>query len=182
MTTTVLAQTLLDSDVAVADWTLDPGRTEVRIKHKTFWGLGTVTGVFSEVSGSGTVSADHGITGTITVGAASVDTKNAKRDTHLRSSDFFDVQAHPNFVVSVRSATLSADGQQLKLAAELTIKGVSQPLTLTADVTELNESTLAVHVTGIVDRQRFGITGNQLGMIKDESVLDIDAVFDRVSV
>jgi hypothetical protein len=46
------------------------------------WGLAPVKGVFREVSGNGTVSPDGEVSGTVTVTAASIDTKNTRRDTH----------------------------------------------------------------------------------------------------
>jgi polyisoprenoid-binding protein YceI len=169
--------TLLQSDVAVGTWTLDPARATVRITHKTLWGLMTVKGTFSDVHGGGEIAPDRSVTGTITVGAASVDTKNTKRDTHLRSAEFFDVDAHPSFVVTVHS--VSAAGEHLQLAGELVVKDIREPITLTAEITDLGSDTIAVHVTGAVDRQRYGLSFNQLGMIKGLTGLDIDAVFTR---
>ena len=179
MTTPALTQTLLTSDVAVGRWTLDPSRTEVRIKHATFWGLMKVKGVFTGVTGSGEITPEHGVTGTITVDAASIDTGNVKRDTHLRSADFFEVAAHPAFVLTVQSAAVVGD--HLEVIGELEIKGVREPITLAAQVTGLDAGTLAVHITGSLDRHRFGVTGNQLGMITGPTALDIEAVFTRAS-
>ncbi|WP_375502244.1 YceI family protein [uncultured Jatrophihabitans sp.] len=179
MTSLPTSPTLLTSDAAVGRWTLDPARTQVRITHKTFWGLGSVKGVFTEVSGHGEISAEHGVTGAITVAAASIDTNNAKRDKHLRSADFFDAETHPTFVITVHSA--AQVGEHLELSSELTARGVREPITLTAEVSNLDTDTLSAHVTGSVDRNRFGISGNQLGMIKDISVLDVDAVFTRAT-
>ncbi|GGJ92531.1 hypothetical protein GCM10011583_25000 [Streptomyces camponoticapitis] len=48
-----------------------------------------------------------------------------------------------------------------------------------AEITELRGSTLAVHVTGSVDRHRFGVSGNQLGMITGLAAIDVDAGFSR---
>lgn len=59
------------------------------------------------------------------------------------------------------------------------VKSVREPVTLSAQITELTPSTLAVHITGSVDRHRFGVSGNQMGMITGPATLDIDAVFAR---
>lgn len=179
MTTPALSQTLLSSDAAVGRWTLDPTRTRVGVRNGTFWGLVKVKGTFTGVTGSGEIDADHQVTGTITVDAASIDTGNAKRDTHLRSADFFDAEAHPTFVLTVHSVT--AAGDHLDVSGELAIKNVSAPVTLSADVTGPDADTLAVHITGSIDRHRFGVTGNQLGMITGRTDLDVDAVFTRAS-
>src|SRR6202035_6197695 len=53
------------------------------------WGLAPVKGAFREVTGSGTVTPAGEVSGRIEIGAASIDTGNAKRDKHLRSDDFF---------------------------------------------------------------------------------------------
>ena len=175
--TRALTQSLLQSDAGVGSWSVDPARTTVRITHKTMWGLMTVKGVFTDVSGGGEITPEHSISGVISVGAESVDTKNAKRDKHLRGAEFFDVGNHPHFVVNIHSASMS--GENLELAGELVIKGVREPLTLAAEITNLDASTLAVHITGTVDRLRFGLSFNQMGMIKGLTGLDIDAVFTR---
>src|SRR6266566_1627990 len=67
-------------------WVLDASRSEVRLKSTSVWGLVPVRGIFRQVTGNGTVSAAGDVTGTITVAARSVDTKNNRRDEHLRST------------------------------------------------------------------------------------------------
>lgn len=166
---------LLSSDASVGHWTLDPHKTTVRISHKTMWGLMTVKGAFTDVSGDGEITPDHAIIGTITVGASSIDTKNAKRDKHLRSSEFFHVDDYPYIVVTVKGAAL--DGEHLALDAELTVRDVHEPTKLTAEVTDLQTTTMAVHVSGDIDRHRFGMSFNQMGMIKAVTHLDVAAVF-----
>ena len=90
------ASVMLKDGVLTGEWVLDPGKSSIRLNTRSMWGLAPVKGVFREVSGSGTVSPDGQVSGTITVAAASIDTKNARRDTHLRSADFFDVANHPD--------------------------------------------------------------------------------------
>ena len=74
------------------------------------WGLAPVNGVFSEVSGNGTVSADGEVSGTVRVAAASIDTRNAGRDAHLRSADFFDSGNHPDITFPVDGIRPSGQG------------------------------------------------------------------------
>ena len=89
MTAPVVRALLTDRTLA-GEWALDPRTSSVRLKSRAMWGLVPVNGVFREVSGNGTVSPDGRVSGTVTVAAASIDTKNTRRDTHLRSADFFD--------------------------------------------------------------------------------------------
>jgi polyisoprenoid-binding protein YceI len=81
---------LLTAGALAGEWVLDPRESNIRLKRRSMWGLAPVSGVFREVSGNGTVSPDGEVNGTVTVTAASIDTGNTRRDTHLRSADFFD--------------------------------------------------------------------------------------------
>ena len=58
-------------------------RSEVRLKNRSVWGLLPVKGIFRQVTGNGTVAAAGDVTGTITVAARSVHTKNKRRDEHF---------------------------------------------------------------------------------------------------
>ena len=78
------------------------------------WGLATVRGVFREFGGRLDVRPSA-VAGRLTIEAASLDTRNKRRDKHLRSADFFDVERYPRIVftvtaVSARDAGLSVTG------------------------------------------------------------------------
>ena len=60
-------------------WTLDAGASTVALQQKTMWNLVTVKGAFTAVSGGGEVGPDGSATGSLTIDAASLDTKNASR-------------------------------------------------------------------------------------------------------
>src|SRR5215475_5730368 len=93
--TSTALDALLKKQALTGDWVLDAGDSSVWLTCKSLWGLVPVTGEFREVSGHGTVTADAAASGTIRMASASVDTKNPKRDTHLRSADFFDSASNP---------------------------------------------------------------------------------------
>jgi polyisoprenoid-binding protein YceI len=115
-------------------WELDTRTSEIRIRHKTMWGLATVEGRFRSFEGGGSVGANGAVTGSVTIDAASIDTKNKKRDGHLRSSDFFDTQRFPSIVVQV-SATMIRDGQA-QVRSSLVIRGITERLTFTGQIEE----------------------------------------------
>jgi polyisoprenoid-binding protein YceI len=73
-------QELLADATLAGDWTLDGAKSTIGLQSKIIWGLIPVKGAFDQVTGHGTVSPAGEVSGTITVAAASIDTKNAKRD------------------------------------------------------------------------------------------------------
>lgn len=107
-------------------WQLDQTASTVGISHKTMWGLVNVKGTFGTLSGQGEVRGDGSAIGTVTLDAASLDTKNAKRDKHLRSADLFDTDKFPEITFAARSAELR-DGDTVHVVGQLTVHGVSRP-------------------------------------------------------
>lgn len=145
-------------------WQLDAIRSAIAIKHKTMWGLVTVKGTFSGVTGEGEVQPDGTAHGTITLDAASLDTKNTKRDEHLRGADFFDAERHPSLVFAVREAVVG-QGDTVEINGSLTVRGVSRPQTVTATVTESSADAITLTAEFTVDRKQFNLGGNPLGMM-----------------
>jgi len=138
--------------------------------------LTRVKGVFREVSGQGTVSPSGEVSGTITVAAASIDTKNNKRDTHLRSDDFFDTDNTPRIIFSVDRLTPSGDG--VTVTGSLTVRGRTRPISFPAQVSfGGDEVWLDAEVK--VNRDDFGLTWNQLGMASMSNTITVHAVFGK---
>ncbi|MFD9670306.1 YceI family protein [Rhodococcus sp. NPDC059968] len=144
----------------VGSWTLDPARTSIAFHTKALWLL-PVTGTFHAVEGAGTVSNDGSITGTLVVDATSVNTKNSKRDEHLRSADFFDVQKYPTIIFTATEARPAEPGH-LHLGADLTVHGQTRPLTVPAHVVA-TEDTAAVTAEVHLDRSSWGLTYTKKG-------------------
>ncbi|WDV55087.1 YceI family protein [Streptomyces coeruleorubidus] len=161
-------------------WQLDATASTVGIRHKTMWGLVTVKGTFGAISGSGEVRPDGSAVGTLTFDVASLDTKNAKRDTHLRSADFFDADHHPEITFAARSAELR-DGDQVHIVGQLTVRGVSRPLSLTARLKDGDATGLTLETEFSVDRDQFGMGWNQLGMIRGRTTVTAALRFTRAT-
>jgi polyisoprenoid-binding protein YceI len=159
-----------------ASWQLDPSTSAVTFTHKTIWGLVTVRGEFSDLSGSAEILPDGSANGRLEIGAASVNTKHRKRDEHLRSADFFDVAAHPTIVVDVTQAA-SSDGSSVQASGTLTVAGRTRPLTVTARITEASDQGISLTADIEIDRADFGMTWNQLGMVKGAAQLHVVARF-----
>ncbi len=149
-------------DVAdfTGNWKLDPERTSIAFHTKAMWVL-PAKGTFRAVEGAGTVAADGGITGTLVIDAASVDTKNKKRDTHLRTADFFDVEAYPTFTYEATGGRLAGPGK-VDLSGTLTIHGVTKPLAVSADLGAAGEL-VTVSAEVEIDRSAWGISATPFG-------------------
>jgi len=158
MSTTQLKIT--DLSAYAGTWTLDPARSSVEFLTKAMWVL-TVKGTVRAVDGTATVGADGAMTGSIVFDAASFDTKNKKRDAHLRTEDFFEVQKYPTITFAVTGASPLPTGQ-VELTGELTVHGRSRPVTVQADVSGTQEQ--ATVTAGFdIDRSAWGITWSKLG-------------------
>jgi polyisoprenoid-binding protein YceI len=169
-------QALRDGKLA-GSWTLDAPRSEIGLRTKAMWGLAKVTGVFREASGEGTVSPAGDVTGTITVTATSIDTKNGKRDTHLRSADFFEVEKYPDITVAVQS--VESANQGVTVTGTLTVHGQSRPLSLPAIVSGFDGDELSLDGEVQVSRAEFGLTFNQLGSMSMDNTITVHLVFTR---
>ncbi|MEU9993186.1 YceI family protein [Streptomyces sp. NPDC048045] len=159
-------------------WQLDPAASTVGLRHRTFWGLVTVKGTFTAVTGEGEVRADGSATGTVRLDVASLDTGNAKRDTHLHSADLLDAGNHPEITFAARSAD-RLDGDSVRVTGQLTVRGVSRPLTFTARVASTTAEALTLEAEFTVDRDQFGVTWNQLGMMRGLTTVTAGLRFTR---
>lgn len=160
-------------------WTLDPSGHEVTVRHKTFWGLATVRGVFKTVHGEGVLADDGTGEGSVTVDAGSLDTRQAKRDAHLRSADFFDVERHPAIQVAVeRIGPVTADSSETQVRGTLTVRDTAKPLTFIAHADRRADS-VTLTATIPYDRTDFGMTWNQLGMMAAKGEIGVKLRFTR---
>jgi polyisoprenoid-binding protein YceI len=175
-TQAALRARLADGSLA-GDWTLDPARSTATLRSKSMWGLAPVKGVFRDLEGSGTVSAAGEVAGRVALAAGSVDTKNAKRDNHLRSADFFLAEKYPAITFSV--AAIVPAGQGVTVSGTLTVRDVSRPLSFPATVAMADGSEVVLDAAVPVDRSQFGLTWNQMGMASMHSTITIHAVFAR---
>ena len=89
-----------------------------------------VRGSFNEFEGSGRFDVEDPSNSTVrlVIQAASIDTRNEDRDGHLRSNDFFDMENHPE--ITFESTAVEAAGEGVyRVTGDLTIKGVTKPIT-----------------------------------------------------
>ena len=164
-----------DLSTLTGTWTLDPARTSIEFHTKAVWLL-PVVGTAKAIEGSGAVAPDGTLSGTLVVDAASIDTKNKKRDAHLRTEDFFEVVKYPTITFTAASGRLTAPGR-VELVGDLTVHGRSTPLTLTGEVTAAG--TAATVTTEVeIDRSQFGMTWTKLGAGLHNRIV-VSAHFDK---
>jgi len=122
---------ILAEPPAPGRWEIDPGHTEVAFIGRHFM-LTKVRGRFTGVTGVIEVAREPGeSTVEVSIDMASVDSGSQPRDDHLRSADFFDAVRHPTATFSGRAANWQ--GNRGLLTGELTIRGITRPLTLQAE-------------------------------------------------
>ncbi|MBV8928000.1 MAG: YceI family protein [Mycobacteriaceae bacterium] len=172
--------TLLSSPQAVGVWKVVPSRSTIGFRAKSMWGLVPVKGTFSEFSGDGQITDTQTVFGRIDVKATSLDTKIGRRNTHLRSADFFEVETYPDISVVVTSAE-GIDGDTVDLRANLTVKTTTGPLPLKAKVAGLDDGAVRVTAEATLARKEFGVEGNLMGMIPDKVTAFADLVFERAA-
>jgi polyisoprenoid-binding protein YceI len=165
-TVTTVTRTVAGVEVpAPGTFQIDPSHSEVgfTVRHL---GLSKVRGRFGSFSGTVVVGEDPTASSVeADIELASVDTRDEGRDTHLRSPDFFDVEANPT--MTFRSTSVAADGGTWKVQGELSIKGVTEPVVL--DVTfegaisadPWGNPRIAFVAETEIDREAFGLTWNQ---------------------
>ena len=170
-----------------ADYTIDPYHSSVsfRIKHV----IGKVTGHFDKFTGTFTYDAGNPVasSASASIEAASVNTGIEKRDNHLRSPDFFDVQKYPTLAFKSTGVT-DVQGDKARLHGNLTMHGVTKPVVLDLDIAGTTKDPMGkgmragATATGTVNRLDYGIgpsAGPMAGMVGNE--VDITIEIEGVS-
>jgi polyisoprenoid-binding protein YceI len=142
-------------------WSLDTVHSSVDFEVRYL--AGTFKGEFHEIGAELTVDGERAsLEGTAKV--ASVDVKDENLSAHLQSPDFFDAEQYPELRFTAEDIRLDGDGQ-VSVAGELTIKGVTQPVTVTGTVTApmldpYGTERIGLNLTTKIDRTDFGINWN----------------------
>jgi polyisoprenoid-binding protein YceI len=152
------------STILQSSWRLDPARSSVAFEVRHFYGLITVKGRFTSYEGTLDLGSQPAVE--LTIDAASVDTNQKKRDKHLRSGDFFDVEHHPELRFVSEAAVL--DGEQLRVRGSLRAAGGTLPLDLEATVRPVDDE-IEIEAVAHIDHRRLGLTWNPLRLMRSPS-------------
>jgi polyisoprenoid-binding protein YceI len=182
MTATFDAPDTYLDDIA-GDYTLDTSHTHLGFSARHAM-VTTVRGSFKEFSGTAHVDtvnpADSKVS--LTIDAASISTGNAQRDGHLLSGDFFETEANPT--ITFESTDVSRDGDDWAITGDLTIKGVSKPVTIEFEFTgsakdPYGNDRIGFEGKAAISRKDWGLTYNaalETGgvLVSDKIKLDFD--------
>lgn len=154
------------SAIAQHTWTIDPAHSEASFAVKHLM-ISTVKGNFRNVSGTIVLDESDPAASHVEaeIDAASIDTRQQQRDTHLRSADFFDVEKYP--VLTFRSTRVESLGEgQFRVHGDLTIRDVSKGVVLDVEETGRGKDPwggdrVGYSATTKFDRTDFGLTWNQ---------------------
>jgi polyisoprenoid-binding protein YceI len=143
-----------DLSVYAGSWTIDQNQSTAEFRTKALWVL-PVKGKIAVIGGGASVDSSGRLTGSLEFSAASINTKNKKRDDHLRTADFFEVVKYPTIGYEVTEGRVLNSGQ-LELRGSLTVHGQTRPLTVLADVSSSGNSVvLSTEVD--IDRRSWGL-------------------------
>jgi polyisoprenoid-binding protein YceI len=163
-------------------WRIDANHSGLtfRVRHL----VSRVPGTFDRWTADLRADPSDWTTGSVTVNieTASINTRQEKRDNHLRSDDFFDAVNHP--AITFRSRKITPDGDRLRIEGDLTIRGITKPVVLDAEVVALTAGAdgsrrVGFHATTRVNRHDFGVSWNRAAeggglVLADDVDIEID--------
>lgn len=174
----------------ISTWSIDPAHSaaEFKVRHMM---ISNVKGHFTKITGSLTLNeADVTKSGVeAAIEAASLNTREPQRDTHLKSADFFDVEKFPTLSFKTTRVTRNKDGE-LQVTGDLTIRGVTRSVVF--EVERPSEPAkdpwgnvrIGLSGTTKINRKDFGLTWNaalETGgvLVGDDVTINLDVQFIR---
>ncbi len=144
---------------------IDPSHTHAQFSVRHMM-VSNVRGEFTKLEGEAVID-DANIERSkvsVTIDAASISSRDEKRDAHLRSPDFFDVEKFPT--ITFTSTSVRKSGDKIEITGDFTMHGVTKEVRL--DVDELTESVTdpwgnsrrGAHATTTIERKDFGLVWN----------------------
>ncbi|HET9609302.1 MAG TPA: YceI family protein [Acidimicrobiales bacterium] len=153
------------TETATGTYTIDPSHSRIGFVARHAM-VTKVRGSFNEFEGSGYFDAEDPAKShaRLTIQAASIDTRNADRDAHLRSNDFFEMETYPQ-VTFASTAVEPVDATTFRVTGDLTIKDVTRPVTFDLEYTgtavdPFGNRRLGLEGSVVVNRKDWGLTWN----------------------
>jgi len=169
-------------------WHIDPVHSSAQFKVKHLM-ISNVKGEFTSIKGTLRLDSSD-VTKSIieaVIDAASINTREPQRDTHLKSADFFDVEKFPTITFKSSSISEKSDGG-FALQGDLTIHGVTRKVTLDAEAPSAPQkdpwggTRIGLEATSKINRKDFGLNWNatlETGgfMVGDQVTITLDVEF-----
>jgi len=162
----VIAGLALVAPASASTWDIDPAHTSAQFAVRHLM-VSTVRGAFGKVSGSVNFDESDPTKSSVeaTIDAASIDTRNEKRDQHLKSPDFFDVEKFPT--ITFKSKKVEAAGaNKFKVTGDLTLHGVTKEVVLDVEGSPkpMKDPRGSLKLGGVattkINRKDFGVVWN----------------------
>jgi len=180
-----LAAALAVPAAGLADsWSIDGShsRAGFSVRHLV---ISDVMGEFTKLSGKVSIDEKDLAKSSVeaTIEAASIDTREPKRDNHLRSEDFFDVAKCPTITFKSTKVEPGADGK-VKVAGNLTMRCTTKPVVLDGELTQpikdqMGGTRRGFSATTKVNRKDFGVSWSKVAdvgpVVGDEVRIDVQA-------
>lgn len=173
--------------MATTQWHIDTTHSEVQFKVKHMM-ISTVTGYFSTFDATVETEGDDFTTAkaTFTADLSSISTNNEQRDTHLKSTDFFDAENHPQ-VKFTGNKLEKKDDEHYILHGDLTIRGTTKPMQLKVEFGGIAQdpwgnTRAGFTIEGKINRKEFGLNWNSITeaggiVVSDEVRMHVNAEF-----
>jgi polyisoprenoid-binding protein YceI len=187
----LLSAALSISSLALAStWDIDSTHASANFTVKHLM-VANVSGSLGQVTGKVELD-DKDVTKSkveATIDVKSIDTKNAKRDEHLRGKDFFEVEKFPS--ITFKSTKIEKAGEKFKITGDLTMHGVTKPVTLDTEISAevvdpWKNVKRAVSATGTINRKDFGLVwqaalANNGVVVSEDVKLFIDVELNKAA-
>jgi len=178
--------TLTSAKLATGTYTIDPAHSTIGFVARHAM-VTKVRGSFTEFEGKAVVAENLADSAAeVTIKVDSIDTRNDQRDGHLRSNDFFDIANHPE--IRFVSTSVVPVGDVLEVTGDLTIKGITKPVTIAFEYTgsatdPFGNERVGFEGSVVVNRKDWGVNWNAAleagGVLVSEKVtleFDISAI------
>ena len=171
----------------MSNYKIDPSHSEVSFKVKHLM-ISTVTGQFAAFDASMQSESSDFTDAQITFSAdiSSISTNNSQRDEHLKSADFFDAASHPQMTF-VSTAMRKKDDENYELDGELSLRGVSKPVTLQVEYAgrmtdPYGQEKHGFEISGKINRKDYGLTWSAVTeaggvVVSDDVKIAVNAQF-----
>lgn len=169
---------VLATTLSAREWTVDHKASSLGFTVDSR--IGVIPGEFHKWKFEGKIPANLQVTGKIIIDISSIDTKNKKRDDHLRDPDFFEVDKYPTAVFTFEKVDVDQQIGRYTVKGKLKIRGIEKPVLFKLKEISKTESTLKLKTLFIIDRKDFGITYNSfINPIEDDIVMKIQLVLNK---